>query len=161
MLIFSVGTFGIVTSAIVKAYPPIQVTESGLSFMAGSFPTLTPPSNFSLPANFTLPSNFSMPSNFTIPSNFTFQLPTIVNNTETFWHGVNLFYAFGKDVVDNGGTTYSYVSSIGNNSFSFQTTIDLPGLSKQETFDFVRPLFDSLNGIGIPVNNTAPTSSLR
>jgi hypothetical protein len=134
-----------VTSATVKAYPPIQVSESTVTFV--------------LPSNVTGPSNATV-SNPSILSNVTFQ-PAIAKDLGTFWSGVNLVYGFGKDIVDNGGTTYSYLSSTGNNSFSFTTAIDLAGKSAQDTFDFVQPLFNSLNAIGIPVNNTTPTLSAR
>jgi len=134
-----------VTSAIVKAYPPIEVSESTVTFL--------------LPSNSTGSSNVTV-SNPSILSNVTFQ-PAFAPDLETFWSGVKLVYAFGKNIVDDGGTTYSYISSLGNNSFSFTTAIDLAGKSAQATFDFVQPLFNSLNAIGIPVVNTAPTKSAR
>jgi hypothetical protein len=111
--------------------------------------------------NVTFPSFVTNSSTAPLGYNFTFVLPPIVKDLEAFWSGVNMIYAFGKEVVDGGGTTYSYLSRIGNNAFSFRTAIDMPRFSKPEIFDFVQPLFDSLNGIGIPVNNTTPTSSTR
>ena len=88
-------------------------------------------------------------------------MPVIVKDLDNFWRGISLFHAFGKTIVDNGGTTYSWTSATGNNTFSFTTTIDMPRFSKPQIFKFVQPLFDSLNDIGIPVNNTTPTSSTR
>jgi hypothetical protein len=140
------GTFGVVTSAVVKAYPYLEVAESTLTFLGG---------------NITIPTVVTNPSVAGLGFNGTFALPVIVKDLDNFWRGVSLFHAFGRTVVDGGGTTYSYTSYTGNNTFSFTTTIDMPRFSKPEIFDFVQPLFDSLNGIGIPVNNTKPTSSTR
>jgi len=101
------------------------------------------------------------PSSSALGSNASVPIPVIVMDLENFWRGVNLVYAFGKDMVGAGGTTYSYVSFTGNNTFSFTTTLDIPRMSKPDIFKFVQPLIDSLNGIGIAVNNTTPTSSTR
>jgi hypothetical protein len=57
----------------------------------------------------TLPSNFILLGNFASPSNFIAQPPVIAKDIDIFLGGVSLFYAYGKDVVDPGGTTYSCV----------------------------------------------------
>ncbi len=189
-----------VTSAVVKAYPPVFVAETPISFSVGSFMpgnisaflnatgpfnltfpfNITNPFNitgFPNPFNLTIPTNASWPTNFTIPTipfnttlpgngtralNGTFPARTVVNDTATFWRGVNAYFAFGKQLCDAGGTGYSYISQMGtgNTSFTFTTNIELPGKSKDEAFLFLQPLFDSLGRAGIPVNNTMPVTSL-
>lgn len=80
------------------------------------------------------------------------------NGTEVFWRGFDLYHKFGTAIVDNGGTAYSYVQSAGgrDGGFSLRTDIEIPGLSEQELFDFVQPLYDDLNAIGIRVTNPKP-----
>lgn len=118
------GTYGVVTSAIVKAYPSIQVLASSLAFSTSSI-------------------NSSSPS---------------VNVTETFWRGFDQYHQWGLAIVDNGGTAYSYVSSSssGDGGFTFRTDIEVPGMTEDELFDFVQPLYDGLNAIGIRANNSRP-----
>lgn len=134
------------TSAIVKAYPPLDVAESTVTFLGG---------------NVTIPNVVNSPSSIGLDSNFSFPMPVIVKDLENFWRGVNMVYLFGREMVDGGGTTYSYISPTGNNTFSFTTTLDMPRFSRPDIFKFVQPLVDSLNAIGIAVNNTTPTSSTR
>ncbi|OIW25365.1 FAD-binding domain-containing protein [Coniochaeta ligniaria NRRL 30616] len=118
------GTYGIVTSAIVKAYPPIQVTQSVLAFSVGNA------------------GGFG------------------INDTKTFWKGVNEYQYYGKAICEAGGTAYSYISSLGSGSFSFSTTVEMPGKTPSEVISLMQPLIDKLNTIGIPVNNSQPSSSL-
>jgi hypothetical protein len=135
-----------VTSAIVKAYPPLNISESTVTFVGG---------------NVTVPNAVDNPSSTGQGANASVSFPAIIKDLENFWRGVNMVYAFGKDMVDGGGTTYSYISKTGNKTFSFTTTLDIPRMSKPDIFKFVQPLVDSLNAIGIAVNNTTPTSSTR
>lgn len=127
------GTYGVVTSAIVKAYPSIQILASSLSFSTSSINSSStqPPGG----------------SNATA--------------TETFWRGFDLYHKWGLAIVDNGGTAYSYVSSSGgggggSGGFTFRTDIEVPGMTEDELFDFVQPLYDGLNAIGIRANNSRP-----
>ncbi|KAI0009197.1 FAD-binding domain-containing protein [Xylariaceae sp. FL0662B] len=119
------STYGIVTSAVVKAYPPIQVLSASVSFSKGSSNTST------------------------------------TNDTETFWRGFDRFHDFGRTIVDNGGTAYSNLRSTGTNNsgFSFSADIEMPGLSAQALLDFIQPLHDELNKIGLVVNNRGPTQA--
>ncbi|PMD39231.1 FAD binding domain-containing protein [Hyaloscypha variabilis F] len=138
------GTFGVVTSAIVKAFPPLNISESFVTFTGG---------NISAP---TLVSNHS---SVAIWGNFTAPVAANIQDLDTFWYGVSMVYAFSKDIVDGGGTAYSYIAPRRNNTFSFTTTLDMPQFSMPKIFGFVQPLIDSLNALGIAVNNTPPTSS--
>ena len=116
------GTYGVVTSAVIKAHPSIQVLASSLSFSSNS---LDP------------------------------------NDTELFWRGFDVYHEFSTTIVDNGGTAYSYVQTTGGRDgrFSLRTSIVVPGLSEEEIFDFVQPLFDDLNAIGINVTNSRPSQA--
>lgn len=127
------GTYGVVTSAVVKAYPPLNVTAYPLRFTVGV--------NDTTPGNTTLPGSAN------------------VNDTEVFWEGFNVYNYFGKDVVDANGTAYSYVSRRGNTSFSFETTFEFPGKTIPEVRAFVAPLVSALNGLGIPVPLVEPAVS--
>lgn len=83
------------------------------------------------------------------------------NNTEVFWRGFDVYHEFSTAIVDHRGTAYSYVQTAGgrDGGFSLRTSIVVPGLSEQELFDFVQPLFDSLNAVGIPVTNSRPSQA--
>ncbi|KUJ21514.1 FAD-binding domain-containing protein [Mollisia scopiformis] len=145
------GTYGIVTSAIVKAYPPIHVSETTLAFNGGPVPIF----NVSAFGNFTLPINFTFPLNFTLPPP-----PASTLNTSAFWEAVNLYHAYGKPIVDVGGTAYSYITKTGNGSFSFTTNIEMAGMNASEAFTFLTPLYTAIQALGIPVNQTLPVTSL-
>lgn len=178
------GSYGIVTSAIVRAFPAVHVSESTLSFQVGNpyagfnFSGLPfPPLNGTRPLNLTNPFGGANPFNFTTPpANGTrpppprFRQPVTAPSTEAFWQGVNTYFRFGQQLCDGGGTGYSYISQLSPNfggsnnssadgSYSFSTTLELPGMNALEARAFLQPLFDSLNQLGIHVNNTMPHTS--
>lgn len=77
------GTYGIVTLAIVKAYPSLYVNESLVTFIGG---------------NSTMPN-----ASIKIPSlglNVTFTPAASTKSIETFFEGVNIYQYFGKEIVD-------------------------------------------------------------
>ncbi|KAH9886538.1 FAD binding domain-containing protein [Xylariomycetidae sp. FL2044] len=76
--------------------------------------------------------------------------------SEIFWRAFDIYHAFGLPIVDAGGTAYSNVRKSGDDSFSFTTNIEMPGLSAEQLIAFVQPLYDDLNAIGIPATNPAP-----
>ncbi|RYP55412.1 hypothetical protein DL769_010187 [Monosporascus sp. CRB-8-3] len=86
-------------------------------------------------------------------------LNSSANDTETFWRGFDLYHAFGPTIVDNGGTAYSHVRRSGSSGFTFTTDIEVPGMSEQELFAFVQPLYNHLNSIGVRVSNPRPTQA--
>ena len=114
------GTYGIVTSAIVKAYLPTKVYMSALNFTT-----------------------------------------TGLSDISTFWKGVDAFFLYSKFVVEAGATSYSYVSPQGNNSYSFTNEFEFPGVTPKSAFDFLQPLYDYINSIGIVVVNPEPVPSAR
>ena len=130
-------------SAIVKAYPLLDVAESTVTFVGG---------------NVTVPNVVNNPSSATLGFNYSVSMPVVVKNLDNFWRGVNVVYAFRKDMVDGGGATHSCVSNTGNNTFGFTTTLDILRMSKLDIFKFCSRWLTPL-AMGIAVNNTTPTSS--
>jgi hypothetical protein len=135
-----------VSSVIVKAYPLLDVAESTVTFVGG---------------NVTVPNVVNNPCSATLGSNSSVSMPVVVKDLDNFWRGVDMVYAFRKDMVDGGGTNYSCVSNTGNNTFGVTTTLDILRMSKPNIFKFLQPLVESINAMGIAVNNTTPTSSSR
>ncbi|KAK4184233.1 hypothetical protein QBC35DRAFT_441806 [Podospora australis] len=121
----------IITSAIVKAHPPINLTIASFNFNLGTSPSTPIPS----------------------PN------PTIVNST-AFWAGFNAVFAFGITTVDAGGYLWTNALPSGP-GFSMQVRVQLPGFSPSEALTFLQPLISQLNVLGIPVGNlTQPTTEL-
>ncbi|ETS75332.1 hypothetical protein PFICI_12276 [Pestalotiopsis fici W106-1] len=99
-------------------------------------------------------------------SSVDFAVRNATNSTEveTFWRGIDLYYHFGKAIVDAGGTAYGDITTYNvslNNSFTFSTQIEMPAMTAGELFDFVQPLIGDLNAIGISINNSQPVPSTR
>ncbi|KAL7619535.1 hypothetical protein AAE478_010075 [Parahypoxylon ruwenzoriense] len=117
------GTYGIVTSAIFKAYPPVNVTGSSLSLMLSN------------------------------PSNTSFPIPGLVTKADTFWKGVSTYYRFGASVLDAGGYCFSYIYPRPNNTFMFTTQSQFVGMTQAAVYRFMQPLYDDLQRLGINVTN--------
>jgi len=130
-LTFPAATYGIVVSAIVKAYPKLVVGMAPLNFNVRPLTGTTPPST-----------------------------PALAKDLATFWAGVNKFFFYGKSITSVGGTAFSYVSQQSNTSYSFTNTFEMPGMSAAQVVTAIQPLFDDLNSIGIPVGNVSPVASL-
>ncbi|KAI1098424.1 FAD-binding domain-containing protein [Jackrogersella minutella] len=120
------ATYGVVTSAIFKAYPPVNITSSSLNLM------------------------LSVPSNTSNPP------PGSTTDGDTFWQGVGAYYRFAAKVLDAGGYGFSYIYPGANNTFRFTTSSSFLSSTPAEVFNFMQPLYDDLNRIGI--NLTNPTS---
>ncbi|SPN99175.1 uncharacterized protein DNG_02210 [Cephalotrichum gorgonifer] len=114
------STYGIVTSLIVKAHPPIVVKKAALAF--GTSDTVS---------------------------------------SSTFWAAIDIFHWFAQYITEVGGTSYTYVTYQGEDSFSFTADNEFPGRSEDEIVRFLQPLWDSLAEIGIPVKNitVSPTTN--
>ncbi|KAK4245562.1 hypothetical protein C7999DRAFT_34050 [Corynascus novoguineensis] len=123
------STYGIVTSAIVKAHPQINLTIASFSFTLGSTTSTTPG-----------------------PS-------VTVSDAETFWKGFNEVFAFGIPTVDAGGYLWTNGNPArGSTNYQMQVQVQMPGLTPAETADFVQPLLRTLNTLGIPVAIATPTT---
>jgi len=136
------------TSAIMKAYPPINTTGSSLSLATGPRYSV----NFTAPA-FPPPNNTNA-TNTTWPQSRRPTMAGVVTDTETFWQAISLYYRYGQKVVDAGGMVFGYIYPQGNDSFSFSSSQTFPGLTPAEGHALMQPLYDALNAIG--VNATLP-----
>ncbi|KAK3689365.1 hypothetical protein B0T22DRAFT_499138 [Podospora appendiculata] len=126
-----VSTFGIVTSVVMRAFPPINNTNAGaISFSISPPPVAGPPAP-----------PFAA-------------LPVPVNSTETFWKGINIVYRFSTSIVDAGGYCYTFIYPLGNNTYLYNGYCILPGVPVANVSALMQPLIDQLNAVG--VNVTAP-----
>lgn len=79
---------------------------------------------------------------------------------EAFWTGVGMFFHYGKDVTEFGGTTYNYVTpGMNNASVSFRTDFEMPGMTPDDVATFLQPLYDAITDVGIPISKTVPGPS--
>ncbi|KAK3939191.1 6-hydroxy-D-nicotine oxidase [Diplogelasinospora grovesii] len=146
------STYGVMTSVIMKAYPPINLTTVPLSLSVNTPPM--PTFNFTLPTNGTIPGTNTSWTNFTLPpiSPGT-RTPGMLSDAETFWKGVRVAYKFTPKVLAVGGYTYSYIYPLGNNSFTFTSTASVPGMPASEVSKLMQPMFDDLHKVGINMTN--------
>ncbi|KAF2472977.1 FAD-binding domain-containing protein [Lindgomyces ingoldianus] len=115
------GTYGIITSIVVKAFPVTPVASGSIAF--------------STVAN-----------------------PAIKNSTavpvETFWKGVKEYWAYCIALCDAGGLGYNFIRhthSANTTGLTFTTSISLPNHTIPQYRQFIRPLIQKLNTIGIPL----------
>ncbi|KAK4150008.1 hypothetical protein C8A00DRAFT_46504 [Chaetomidium leptoderma] len=126
------STFGVITSVILKAYPPINVTTASLSFSVN--PSLATPNTTAPPAN-----------------------ANSLTDLTSFWGGVSLTYHYCTHIIAAGGFCYSYIYPLGNSSFSFTTSHFLPNTNFSAASALLQPLYTQLNTAHtIPV--TLPTN---
>jgi hypothetical protein len=101
------------------------------------------------------------PPSSTVPSPATSTLPGTVpptnglataSDTATFWRGVSLTYRYCNKVIAAGGMCYSYIYSLGNDSFSFTHSHSIPNITASAATALMKPLFTSLQeDLNIPV----------
>ena len=129
-LTYKTGTYGIITSAIVKAHPQINLTIASFSFsLANNTSTTSGPD-------------------------------VTIADTEAFWAGFNSVFAFGIPTVDAGGYLWTNGIPIGNNNYLMQVKVQMPGFTPKEAATFIQPLLNTLNKFGIPVAITTPTTEV-
>ncbi|KAK3293799.1 uncharacterized protein B0H64DRAFT_462022 [Chaetomium fimeti] len=124
------STYGVVTSAIVKAHPQINLTIASFNFALGKTASTTPGRDVT------------------------------ITDLETFWRGFNEVFAFGVPTADAGGYLWTYGIPTGENRYQMQVQVQMPGLTPEEAAAFVQPLLHTLNDLGIPVAITTPTTSV-
>ncbi|KAK3390712.1 hypothetical protein B0H63DRAFT_410663 [Podospora didyma] len=122
------STYGIITSAIVKSHPQINLTIASFTFTLGSTASTTPG-----PA------------------------VTITNST-AFWKGFDAVFAYGIPTVDAGGYLWTNGINLGAGSFTMQTRAQMPGLTPAQATTFIQPLLTTLNALGIPVTIDTPST---
>jgi len=114
-----------------KAYPPINMTSTSL--------------NFNLVR---IPANSSTP----LP-------PTSITDPEIFWQAFNLYSRFSEKVVNSGGICFNYIRPQGNNTFTFTTSSQFAGLAPSQVVQFMQPLYDDFNRIGLNLTNPRSLTS--
>ncbi|GAB1316789.1 hypothetical protein MFIFM68171_06999 [Madurella fahalii] len=124
------STYGIVTSAIVKAHPQINLTIASFDFTVGDTTSTAPG-----------------------PS-------VTIADVDVFWKGFNEVFAFGIPTVDAGGYLWTNGIPNGNGRYLMQVQVQMPGMTPAKTSEFVQPLLHKLNGLGIPVAITIPTTRI-
>ncbi|KAK5662481.1 hypothetical protein OQA88_8392 [Cercophora sp. LCS_1] len=166
------STFGVITSVVVRAYPPIRSTSVSVGFSVdpnarnstgpapgrpggapGGFPGGFPSFNGT---NTTIPfPNATSPfPNATIPRPPRRTSPGTLTNLTTFWTGVKHTYRFCPRIQALGGYCYSYIYSHGNSSFSFTHSHSVPDISGSAMTALMAPLYTTLQSVGI--NLTMP-----
>ncbi len=114
------GTYGIVTSAIVKAYP------GGLKLTGASYSFYTGPVN---------PGNLSSLSPVKPSSP-----PILIPDTEKFWKAFSLYLGFAPNITSAGGLGFGDLANIGNNTITFVGSFIAPHKTAAETSFHHRPL---------------------
>ncbi|KAK3315658.1 hypothetical protein B0H66DRAFT_522146 [Apodospora peruviana] len=125
------GTFGIVTSMVVKAWPK-ETRIGGLTFYLTTGPGAV-----------TIPSARGYPP----------PPPLHVADTETFWKAYRIYLGFTKQIVDAGGFGFGDVNPQGNKTFVLVGTMMLPDYPPDKIRDFYTPLFESFREIGVNIPN--------
>lgn len=125
------GNFGIVTSAIVKAYPPTTIARSDFSIQTGPV--------------------------------FGNSTTTVrVNDTETFWKAVAIYFSHNYRINEAQGIMWNTISTQPpsttqpQRAFSLRSEITKPGVSIEEMQSLVSPLINDLKAAGIPLTNPSP-----
>ncbi|KAM7205431.1 putative fad binding domain containing protein [Naviculisporaceae sp. PSN 640] len=134
------STYGVVTSVIVKAYPPITLMESNL------YIACNPPADTNARARW---------APITAATNY-------VNDTERFWEAVSIYFRFKETIVDTKNVDWDYIYPLGPNSFSFRTRISYPGLTPSQAANLLQPLYDQFTIAGFtfhPTNLTELSST--
>lgn len=124
------GNFGIVTSAVVKAYPPTTIARSSFNFQTG------PITNNS--------------TTTVRVSNETFWKGLHVY----FSHNLRINDA--KGILQNGVETQAPSRFNPERTFSFRNQITKPGVTADEIKELVAPLIKDLNQLGIALPNPQP-----
>lgn len=134
------STYGVVTSVIVKVYPPITLMESNI------YIACNPPADTNARARW---------APITEATNY-------VNDTERFWEALNIYFRFKETIVDTHNVDWDYIYPLRNNSFSFRTRISFPGLTPSQAANLLHPLYDQFTIAGFnfqPINLTELSST--
>ncbi|KAK3324823.1 hypothetical protein B0T19DRAFT_492562 [Cercophora scortea] len=123
------GTYGVITSATVKAHPSVSLTIASFTFTYGNTPSTAPGP------------------------------VVTTSNVTAFWEGTNEVYKFALPTVDAGGYLWTTATPFGNSSVQMQVRVEMVNKTPAETAAFVQPLVTNLNDIGIPITIQTPTTS--
>ncbi|KAK1757004.1 6-hydroxy-D-nicotine oxidase [Echria macrotheca] len=128
------SAFGIVTSVVMRAFPPIRSTSMSVGFSV----------------NPNLPNTARPTSNATSTAGPRLGSSTLTNVT-AFWTGVKQTYRHCLQANALGGFCFSYIYPLGNSSFTFTHSFSVPSITPTELTSLIQPLFDSLNTLGIDI----------
>ncbi|KAK3998045.1 hypothetical protein QBC44DRAFT_346763 [Cladorrhinum sp. PSN332] len=131
------STFGVITSVVFKAYPPITTLAVPLNFGLAGFPING--TTYPLPI-VTPPGTFGPPPN----TNF-------ITAKTAFWDGVALSYRYCNRVIAAGGYCFSYIYPLGNGSFAFTSSQQIPNITATAAAELLSPWYSELGALGIPV----------
>ncbi|KAL1836192.1 hypothetical protein VTJ49DRAFT_5459 [Mycothermus thermophilus] len=124
------GTYGIVTSVIVKAHPPVNVTFARFNLTLSSTTSTAPGPDVT------------------------------VADAETFWRGVNEVLAFSIPTVDARGYLWALTIPLWSNQYQMQVNVQMPNRTPDKLVAFLQPLLDTLNEARIPVTIDTPMTTL-
>ncbi|KAK4212636.1 6-hydroxy-D-nicotine oxidase [Rhypophila decipiens] len=134
------GTFGIVTSFIVRAWDK-PTFIGGLTYYFTTGPNAA---------------NIAMPSDRGYPAT-----PAVyISDPEIFWKAFSTYLNFTTKIVDAGGFGFGDPSPQGKDTYLFASTIAIPNLSAEDTISFAKPLFESYASLGINITTTPQTASV-
>lgn len=122
------GTFGIITSVVVKAFRATPITSSSVRF------STTPDRGSTAPPI----------------------------STNTFWAGMRAYWEFSIAICDAGGLGYSFLyPSSSSTGLTFTVSISVPNKTTTEYRQFIRPLLQKFNDLGIQQPIPALRRSLK
>ncbi|KAJ7898513.1 FAD binding domain-containing protein [Mycena olivaceomarginata] len=134
------STYGIVTSAIIKAFPPLTL-QTAQFVWSGS-----------------LDANFSSP-------NIDPSTGAITVDKEAFWSGVREWIQFSRSVSSAGGIGFSYIEPPSSTFMSpapglFQMIGEfiLPGQTLEDATAFLEPFFSTMTQLGVPLTQSNTTT---
>jgi len=113
------STYGVVTSVVVRVYPPTTLASSSISIACN------PPPDTNARAQF---APISEATNF-------------VNNTERFWEALDIYFRFKKTIVDSHNVDWDYIYPLGNNSYTFRTRVSFPNSTVAQAATLLAPLY--------------------
>jgi FAD/FMN-containing dehydrogenase len=126
------STYGVVTSVIVKAYPPITTSVSFLEIACN------PPPDTNTRARL---------AQITNATNF-------VNSTDRFWQALDIYFRFKPAIIDAGGVDWDYLYPLSpadsalHTAFSFRTRITHVNKTASEAAALLAPLYAAFTRAG-------------
>ena len=96
-------------------------------------------------------------------SDFTFQTGPVSGNDkttvrvskDTFWKGMGIYFSHNLRINDAKGIMSNYITTTGG-AFTLSSQITKPGVTAKDMKEFMAPLIQDLNDIGIPLANPKP-----
>lgn len=83
-----------------------------------------------------------------------------VDDPEVFWEAMKVYFRFSAVIVDAGGVDWSYLTPMGNETYTFTVGMTFPNRTTEEVEEILAPLYVDLRNVGIDLDvppNLAPT----